>query len=262
MGGWVINLLLLPSECERLRKLGFPSSSIARLNWILPREELSSAEVHALLSAAGCPRLGFLLTNLDPRDPVEEAINSWRQWLTIPVKYEKGGETRVIVDPCGFLVHTGYLEPLNEEIIAKWGEGDSVQLDARVIVDRELERLIELVETGFEGLAMEGFFDRYIDAVAEIEGWYEDVLSVHLGCSEEELRELLALGVGEPSWAPDGSLVALRVKAKRASELPTEVKERLWRRWKPILLGTLKDIARLLAVLRFTRVNAFLFFGC
>jgi len=218
--------------------------------------------VYALLSAAGCPRLGFLLTDLDPRDPVEEAINSWKQWLTIPFKYEKGGETRVMIAPCGFLVHTGYLEPLDEEMIAKWGEGDSAKLDARVAVDRELERLIELAEAGFEGSAMEGFFDRYIDAVAELEGWYEDTLSVHLGCSEEELRELLALGAGEPVWAPDGSLVALAVKAKRASELPAEVKEKLWRRWKPKLLGTLKDIARLLAILRFTRLNAFFLFGC
>jgi hypothetical protein len=128
-------------------------------------------------------------------------------------------------------------------------------------VDRELERLIELAEAGFEGPEMEGFFDRYIDAVAEIRGWYEDTLSVHLGCSEEELRELLALGVGEPVWAPDGRLVALGVKAKSASELPAEVKEKLWRRWKPCLLGTLKDIARLLAVLRLARVKAFLFYG-
>jgi hypothetical protein len=131
-----------------------------------------------------------------------------------------------------------------------------------VAVDRELERLIELAEAGFEGPAMEGFFDRYIDAVAELEGWYEDALSVHLGCSEEELRELLALGAGEPRWAPDGRLVALKVRAKRASELPAEAKEKLWRRRGPELLGTLKDIARLLAVIRFARVYGFLFFGC
>ena len=265
MGGWVISLLLVPSECEWLRKLGFPGSSIAGLSWVTPHApclNLSPTEVYALLSAAGCPRLGFLLTNLDPRDPVEEAINSWKQWLYIPVKYERDGETRMIVGRCGFLVHVGYLEPLDEEMIAKWGEGDSAELDARVAVDRELERLIELAEAGFEGPAMEGFFDRYIDAVAELEGWYEGTLSVHLGCSEEELRELLALGVGEPVWAPDGRLVALGVKAKRASELPAEVKEKLWRWRKPCLLGTLKDIAKLLAVLRFTRVNAFLFFGC
>jgi hypothetical protein len=264
MGGWVISLLLPPSECERLRKRGFPGSSIAKLSWITPHApclNLSPGEVYALLSAAGCPRLGFLLTNLDPRDPVEEAISSWRWWFTVPVKYERDGETRVMIAPCGFLVHTGYLEPL-EETIAKWGEGDSAELDARVAVDRELERLIELTEAGFEGPAMEGFFDRYIDAVAEVEGWYEDTLSVHLGCSEEELRELLALGAGEPVWAPDGRLVALAVKAKRASELPAEVKEKLWRWRKPCLLGTLKDIASLLAVLRFTRINAFLFFGC
>ena len=264
MGGWTISLLLPPSECERLRELGFPGSSLVKLSWVTPHApclNLSPTEVYALLSAAGCPRLGFLLTNLDPRDPVEEAISSWRRWLTVPVKLERGGETRVMIAPCGFLVDTGCLEPLDEEMIAKW-VGSDAELDARVAVDRELERLIELAEAGFEGPAMEGFFDRYIDAVAELEGWYEDTLSVHLGCSEEELRGLLALGVGEPVWAPDGSLVALGVKAKRASELPAEVKEKLWRRWKPTLLGTLKDIARLLAVLRFTRVNAFLFFGC
>jgi len=260
MGGWVINVVIPPSYCKYLCKL-VPPSVLFRLDGVIPREELSSAEVYALLSAAGCPRLGFLLTDLDPRDPVEEAINSWKQWLHIPFKYERGGETRVIVGPLGFLVSTCYLEPLEEELIARWGEGDSAELDAMVAVDHELERLIELAEAGFEGPAMEGFFDRYIDAVAEIRGWYEDVLSVHLGCSEEELRELLALGVGEPFWAPDGRLVALKVKVKRASELPAEAKEKLWRRWKSKLLGTLKDIAALLAVLRFTRVNAFLLFG-
>jgi len=266
MGGWVINVLIPPSSCKQLRELGLPPSVLFRLNGVLPREQLSSAEVYALLSAAGCPRLGFLLTNLDPRDPVETAINSWKQWLTVPLKYEKDGETRMMVGPCGFLVDACYLEPFDEETIegwGKWGEGDSAELDARVTVDHELKRLIELAEAGFEGAAMEGFFDRYIDAVAEIEGWYEDVLSVHLGCTEEELRELAALGVGEPVWAPDGSLVALKVRAKRASELPAEVKETLWRRrWKPILLGTLKDIAGLLALLRFVGAGAILLFGC
>jgi hypothetical protein len=260
MGDWIIGLLLIPYECERLRKLGFPGSSVARLHEILAGMELSPAEMYALLSAVGCPRLGFLLTNLDPRDPVEEAISSWRRWLTYPFKYEKGGETRVMVVHHGFLVSAGYLEPLDEETIEKWGEGASAELDARVIVDRELERLIELVEAGFEGSGMEGFFDRYIDGVAEIEGWYEDTLVAGEDWTEEELREWLALGVGEPGWAPDGSLKALGVKVKRASELPAEVRERLWRRWKPSLLGALKNIARLLAILRFTRINAFLFY--
>jgi hypothetical protein len=266
MGSWTIHLLLPPSECEHLRRLGFPESLIARLDWVLPHTpclNLSSDEVYAILSAAGCPRLGFLLTDLDPRDPVEEAINSWKRWLRAPLKYEMDGETRVEVIRTGFLLHTSYLEPLDEEAMeamAKW-EWDSARLDARVAVNRELERLIELAETGFEGPAMEGFFDRYIDAIAEINGWYEDTLSVHFNCSEEELRELLALGAGEPVWAPDGRLVALGVKAKRASELPAEVKEKLWRWWKPCLLGTLKGIAKLLAILRLARVNAFLFFG-
>jgi hypothetical protein len=260
MGCWIINVVIPPSRCEYLRKRVSPLA-LSKLDGVIPRVELSSAEVYALLSAAGCPRLGFLLTDLDPRDPVEEAINSWKQWLHIPFKYERGGETRVIVGPLGFLVPTCYLDPLEEELIARWGEGDDAELDARVAVDHELERLIELAEAGFEGPAMEGFFDRYIDAVAEIKGLYKDVLSVHLGCSEEELRELLALGVGEPFWAPDGRLVALEVKAKRASELPAEAKEKLWRKWKSELLGTLKDIAALLAVLRFTRANAFLLLG-
>jgi hypothetical protein len=266
MGSWTISLLLSSPWCVVLRALGLPESSILELSGVLPRAfQLSSKEVYALLSAAGCPRLGFLLTDLDPRDPVEEAINSWKQWLTIPYKYERDGETRMIVGPCGFLVHTSYLvEPLDEEMIAKW-MGSDAELDARMALDREIERLIELAEAGFEGPAMEGFFDRYIDAVAELEGWYEDALRAGASCSEEELRELLALGAGEPScepvWAPDGSLVELRVRAKRASELPAEVKEKLWRQRGPELLGTLKDIARLLAVLRFARVYAFLFFG-
>jgi len=89
------------------------------------------------------------------------------------------------------------LEPLSEYVVEDW-EGDDVELDARVALDREIERLIEPTEAGFEGPEMEGFFNRFIDEFVLAVGWYEVRLVADLDWSEEELRALLALGVGEP----------------------------------------------------------------
>jgi len=124
---------------------------------------------------------------------------------------------------------------------------------------REIERLIELAEAGFEGPEMEGFFDRYIDEFALAVGWYEVRLVADLDWSEEELRALLALGVGEPVWAPDGSLDMLKIKVRGASELPAEVRERIRRVHEPRLLRALKEVAGLLAIARYAKVGTFIF---
>jgi hypothetical protein len=158
----------------------------------------------------------------------------------------------------GFLVYRCDLEPLSEYVVEDW-EGDDVELDARVALDREIERLIELTEAGFEGPEMEGFFDRYIDEFALAVGWYEVRLVADLDWSEEELRALLALGVGEPVWAPDGSLDMLKIKVRGASELPAEVRERIRRVHEPRLLRALKEVAGLLAIARYAKVGTFIF---
>jgi hypothetical protein len=191
-------------------------------------------------------------------NPLEERIAALKRRVLEPIKRKRNGKLSFEELLLGYLVPRSALEPLDEEVIENW-EGDDVELDARVALDREIERLIELAETGFETPEMEGFFDRYIDEYALAEGWYEGALVTGLNCSEEELREWLALGVGEPVWAPDGSLYELRIKVRRASELPAEVRERL-RRWdEPGLLRALKELAGLLAIARYARVGAYLF---
>jgi hypothetical protein len=206
---------------------------------------VTSAELYAVLRAVGCPLLAILLTDFHPLDPLEERIALQKRWLCEPFKRERGGERSFEVVHQGFLVLRCVLEPLSEYVVENW-DGDDVELDARVVLDREIERLIELAETGFETPEMEGFFDRYIDEYALAMGWYETALEVGLDCNEEELRALLALGVGEPVWAPDGRLDRLKIKVRRASELPAEVRE--WRRrWdEPDLLRALKELAGLL----------------
>jgi hypothetical protein len=258
MGGWKLSLLPMPYECERLRELGLPERLLWRLSGA-PSADVTQTELYAALSAVGCSRLAFLLTDLDPRDPLDEELASWKRWLTRPLKYEERGEPSLAVVSDGFLIHASDLEPLREELVEGWREGGGAQLDARVAVDRELEKLIELAETGFEGFEMEGFFDRYIEKTAEAKGWYESRLVAGRDCSEEELRRWLALGAGKPGWTPDGSLTALEVKVKRASELPVELKERLRRREEPLLLKALKEVAGLLAVARYAKINAFIF---
>jgi hypothetical protein len=48
--------------------------------------ECSNVSVYAALHAAGCPRLAFLLTDLDPRDPLDEVVASWKLWLVRAAK--------------------------------------------------------------------------------------------------------------------------------------------------------------------------------
>ena len=144
----------------------------------------------------------------------------------------------------------------------KLGEGGGARLEAKVAVDRELAKLVELAEAGFEGPRVGGFSDRYIESVAGVKGQCEGSVVAGRDCSEEELRERMALGVGKPglkpAWIPESPPV-LEVKARRASELLEELRERLRGRGEPLLLEALREVAGLLAVARYTRVNAFIF---
>ena len=57
--------------------------------------EHSNYEVYAALHAAGCPRLAFLLTDLDPCDPLDEEIASWKLWLVRAVSGLGGWRSRL-----------------------------------------------------------------------------------------------------------------------------------------------------------------------
>ena len=208
-GGWKLGLLPMPYECERLRKLRFPRRSLWRLSGV-PDNPVSQTELYALLTAVGCPRLAFLLTAADPRDPLDEELAKWKRWLTQPLRREKGGAPHLAAISEGFLLHASYLEPLEEEVVEGW-MGDFAELDARQAVDRELAKLIGLAEAGFEGPEMEGFFDRYVEAVAGLKGWYRDYVHVGEDCSGEEAAALVALGVGEP-LPEDPSTLEVRVR--------------------------------------------------
>jgi hypothetical protein len=57
--------------------------------------------VYAALHAAGCPRLAFLLTDLDPHDPLDEVVASWKLWLVRAVKHaERVAEPIEVVARC------------------------------------------------------------------------------------------------------------------------------------------------------------------
>jgi len=265
MGGWLLNLLVKECEWKRLAKLGLP-----RMLSEVPSDELGSAELYAALCAAGCPRLAFLLTDVDPRDPLDEELAKWKWWLCSSYKYVREGAVHVKTYSDAFLLSTSYFEPLREELVEewlrdseerqrKWGVSEELAwLDARLAVDYELEKLIELAEAGFEAPEMEGFFDRYIDALASVEGSFEGVLfEKRDGVSGEKLAEWAALGAGKLDRMPDGELV-LSVKAKSSRELPRELREALRQRWEWRLLKTLREVARLLAVARYAGVIGFI----
>ena len=265
MGGWQLILLVMGRDWDRLAKMG-----LSRMPDWVPNDELGSAELYAALCAAGCPRLAFLLTDVDPRDPLDEELAKWKEWLYCSYKYEWEGAVRVGRYSDGFLVPTGYFEPLREEFVEewlrdieerqrKWGavSDELARLDAMLTVDHELARFIELAEAGFKGPRMEGFFDRYIDALASVEGSFEDALFEKIdGVSGEELAEWAALGAGKLDRVRDDELV-LYVKAKSSRELPRELREALRQRWERRLFKDLREVAALLAVARYAGVRGF-----
>jgi len=165
-GGWKIGLLLMPDECERLREMGLPGRSLRRLSEA-PSVDLTPAELYAALNAVSCPRLAFLLTNLEPRDPLDEELAKWKMRLAHPLEREEGGVPRLEVLSEGFPVRASDLEPLGEGL-AESRERGGARLEAKVAVDRELAKLIELAEAGFETPEILGFFNRYIEKAADV----------------------------------------------------------------------------------------------
>jgi len=158
----------------------------------------SNVSVYAALHAAGCPRLAFLLTDLDPRDPLDEELASWKLWLVRAAKFARRvanpieviaryyrGEisaeaarellSKRVVELRewyeGFLVPTFYLHKLSSDTLKELREkalrGD-LYAAARLAIDAEMERLTRMAEAGFPGIPR--IFDRFLDAMSLMGG--------------------------------------------------------------------------------------------
>jgi hypothetical protein len=84
--------------------------------------ERSNVSVYAALHAAGCPRLAFLLTDLDPCDPLDEELASWKLWLVRAVK-----RAERVANPF--------------EVWAQWSRGEIDAAAARELLSRRVVRL-------------------------------------------------------------------------------------------------------------------------
>jgi len=184
---WCYTLLVEADACSSLPSQLFGERALYSLC------EHTNYEVYAALHAAGCPRLAFLLTDLDPRDPLDEELASWKIWLVRAAKFarrvanpfevwarwsrgEISAETarellsRRVVRLRewyeGFLVPTYYLHELSGgelvELREKALKGD-LHAAARLAIDAELERFVRMAEAGFPGIPR--IFDRFVDAM-------------------------------------------------------------------------------------------------
>jgi hypothetical protein len=167
---WCYTLLVEADACSSLPSQLFGERALYSLC------EHTNYEVYAALHAAGCPRLAFLLTDLDPRDPLDEELASWKIWLVraakfarrvanpieVVARYYRGEisaeaarellskrETVLREVYEGFLVPTFYLHELSgdalKELREKALKGD-LRAAARLAIDAELERLTRMAE--------------------------------------------------------------------------------------------------------------------
>jgi hypothetical protein len=185
---WCYTLLVEADACSSLPSQLFGERALYSLC------EHTNYEVYAALHAAGCPRLAFLLTDLDPRDPLDEELASWKIWLVRAVKRaERVAEPiEVLARYCrgeigaeaarellhkrvvelrewyeGFFVPAFYLRKLGGDTLKELWEkalrGD-VRAAARLSVNAELERLTRMAEAGFPNIYR--IFDRFLDAMS------------------------------------------------------------------------------------------------
>jgi hypothetical protein len=237
--------------------------------------ERSNVSVYAALHAAGCPRLAFLLTDFDPRDPLDEELASWKLWLVRAAKYarrvanplevlaryyrgEMSAETarellskretvlREVYE--GFLVPTSYLHELGGERRAELREealkGDFYAA-ARLAVDAELERLARMAEAGFPDALR--IFDRFVDVLGQLGHGITIILSEER-FPLEKLREWEEMGIG--MWVDNEFVVKLR----RSDQVPEELK----REEVNSAVGILRSLAELLVPVRLHRLSGYL----
>jgi len=208
-------------------------------------------ELYAALRAAGCPRLAFLLTDLDPRDRLDEELASWKAWLVRTKKYmrrvanpievimrwakgELSAETaqellskreEVLREWYeGFLVPTYYLRRLSgserAELLEEARKG-GLHAAARLAVNAELERLVRMAEAGFPDLPR--IFDRFVDTLGELGRCAGFIM---LGITwrrypEEVLRKWVEMGVG--GWSGSSFVV----EVCRSDLVPEELRQML-----------------------------------
>ena len=238
--------------------------------------ERSNVSVYAALHAAGCPRLAFLLTDLDPCDPLDEELASWKLWLVRAVKraervanpFEVWAQwSRGEIDAAaarellsrrvvrlresweGFLVSASYLHKLSGdelvEVREKALKGD-LYAAARLSVHAELERLARMAEAGFPDAPR--IFDRFVDALGQLGH------GLNLGFLErryplEKLREWEELGIG--MWVGSHFEACLRESGRVPEELKQEGIEYLF-------LPILRSLAELLIPVYALRLNGYL----
>jgi hypothetical protein len=238
--------------------------------------ERSNVSVYAALHAAGCPRLAFLLTDLDPRDPLDEEMASWKLWLVRAAKraervanpfevwaqWAKGeidaATARELLSRRvvrlresweGFLVPSFYLHKLSGDELVELREkalkGD-LNAAAQLSVNAELERLAKQAGAGFPDAPR--ISDRFVDALGEL-GVSLCLASVEEKLPRERLRELEERGVGR--WTESGRF---EIVACRADQVPEELKREV----EGFVIPILKSLAKLLVPVHLHGLGGFL----
>ncbi|MCC6050910.1 MAG: hypothetical protein LM580_09400 [Thermofilum sp.] len=242
--------------------------------------ECTNVRLYAALYAAGYPRLAFLLTDLDPRDRIDEEIASWKLWLVRAAKHTRMAmnpidvidvmlrwvmgeisdetarellskrETVLRVGYEGFLIPNSYLhrpdDDVVEELWVRARKGDPYAA-ARLAVDAELERLARMAEAGFP-IAPKAI-DRFVDTLGEL-GFGLRLLEVEEELPRERLRELEERGVG--GWTESGRF---DIVACRADQVPEELKQGLLDN----LVDALKKVVGLVVPIRVHRLYGYIF---
>jgi len=226
VGHLVYFLLPLPSMARKLHlayRCGEPGESL------FTTEKLDPYDVFAALCAVGCPRLAFLLTDFDPRDPLDEELAKRKLWVYWAGKFyvPERGRTELFGDRWGMMVDTEVLCSVPDEALAKMRErarAGSTGYAAELAVKLEMARFAELADAGFPDLVR--IFDRYVDVLGE-------------------------LGIGY-SYLPPGEerRISALVRVYRSDQVPREVKER----GAEHLYHVLKNLARLLLPVYYSHI--------
>lgn len=237
---------------------------------------LSNVHVYAALYAAGCPRLAFLLTDLNPRDRLDEELASWKMWLVRVAKH-----TRRAVNPLEVMVrwatgkisaetarellskwetvlyewYVGFLVPARrlgrldsdvvEELRGRARKGD-LHAVARLAVNAELERLARMAEAGFP-IAPKAA-DRFVDTLGAL-GHSLNLTFLVEELPEEKMRKWEEMGIGRR----DGG--TFHVALWRSDLVPEELRQEVL----DTMLYTLRSLAELLVPIHLHRLDGYIF---
>jgi len=221
----------------------------------LGTNEVTNYDVYAALNAAGCPRLAFLLTDFDPKDPLDEKLASYKLWVVYAERIESGGREKLDVWYYGFLVPSLALlrltDAAREELQENAAKGDTGAA-ARLTVERELVRIIQQAETGFPNLPET--FEHYVETLSALGRGYGYILAESDEHPPEKLKEWAKLGIGKLIEDPRG-FVTLDIEVDSAIQLPEELRKE----GEENLRKLLEELTGLLAFTHFTRTCEFVF---